>query len=243
MRTLWSAYRTRAPVPEAVRLASQGSWHDLDRLNPVTDRPMDPFLANAAQPLGPETYIVLDITGPVASEIRRVRARHNYDFYGALPVEITVAGSSGIGSAAPDQDARDVFLALDRVAAETPTIEARFGPVLRFPDTDIFVLTVQDPSPFADLHERLRESGVRFLESPFPFTPHCTLRGQVSGSPSPQEVEDLMATTISGSFQCETLSTYVMEGFPLLTLRHRSHLAGPNRGDLTSDTTLSDSSL
>ncbi|HZD23685.1 MAG TPA: 2'-5' RNA ligase family protein, partial [Acidimicrobiia bacterium] len=118
---------------------------------------------------------------------------------------------------------------LDRVATETPPIEARFGPVLRFPGTDIFALTAQDPTPFVDLHERLRESGVKFLESPFPFIPHCTLRGQVSGAPSRQEIADLMTVGIESSFRCETISTYVMEGFPLLKLRHRGHLTGPRR--------------
>jgi 2'-5' RNA ligase len=157
--------------------------------------------------------------------VRRIRQRHGYDFYGALPVEITVAGSSGLGSPAPDQDARDVFSALDQVAEDTPAITARFGPVLRFPDTDIFVLTMEDPDPFVDLHERIGRSGVRFLPSPFPFTPHCTLRGQVVGAASSQETEDLTGISNNKEFRCEILSTYVVEGFPLLKLRHRSYLA------------------
>lgn len=191
----------------------------------MTDRPASRYLARAGEPLGAETYVVLDLAGPGACEVRRIRQRHGYDFYGALPVEITVAGSSGLGSPAPDQDARAVFLALEAVAAETPVIMARFGPVLRFPDSDIFVLTMEDPDPFIDLHERISRSGVRFMPSPFPFTPHCTLRGQVVGAASSQETEDLMGISISKEFRCEMLSTYVVEGFPLLKLRHRSYLA------------------
>ena len=62
-------------------------------------------------PFGAETYIVLDLAGPGAAEVRQVRRTHGYDYRGALPVEITVAGSSGLGTVAPDQRAVDVFAA------------------------------------------------------------------------------------------------------------------------------------
>lgn len=190
----------------------------------MTDQPTARPLGRAGEPLGSETYLVLDLAGPGAGEVRRVRHAYGYDFYGALPVEITVAGSSGLGPLAPDQDARKVFSTLDRIAAETPVITGRFGPVLRFPDTDIFVLTMEDPEPFIDLHQRISESAVQFLPSPFPFTPHCTLRGQVVGTASSTEAEQLLAVGIDEPFHCEMLSTYTIDEFPLLNLRHRTHL-------------------
>ena len=144
----------------------------------VTDQPTAGPLAKASQPLGAETYIVLDLAGPAAAEVRRARRARGYDFYGALPVEVTVAGSSGLGTPAPDQDVRQVFSTLDRIAADTPIITGRFGPMLRFPDTNIFVLTMEDPQPFIDLHQRIGESEIEFLPSPFPFIPiaQCEVR-------------------------------------------------------------------
>lgn len=164
--------------------------------------------------------------------MRRAREAHGYDFYGALPVEVTVAGSSGVGTLAPDQDVRQVFSTLDRIAADTPVIAGRFGSMLRFPDTDIFVLTMEDPQPFIDLHQRIRESEIEFLPSPFPFMPHCTVRGQVVGAAGPKEAEELLDLTIDKPFRCEMLSTYTIEAFPLVKLRHRTHLgtASPESG-------------
>lgn len=166
----------------------------------------------------------MDLAGPAVTEVRRVRETHGYDFYGALPVEVTVAGSSGLGTLAPDQDVRQVFSTLDRIAADTPVIAGRFGPMLRFPHTDIFVLTMEDPQPFIDLHQRIGESDIKFLPSSFPFTPHCTVRGQVVGAASSKEAEELLDMSIDKPFRCEMLSTYTIEAFPVLKLRHRAQL-------------------
>lgn len=190
----------------------------------MTDQPTAGPLARARQPLGADTYIVLDLAGPAVTEVRRAREAHGYDFYGALPVEVTVAGSSGLGTLAPDQDVLQVFSTLDRIAADTPVIAGRFGSMLRFPDTDIFVLTMEDPQPFLDLHQRIAESDIKFLPSPFPFMPHCTVRGQVVGAASSEEAEELLDLTIDKPFRCEMLSTYTIEAFPLVKLRHRGHL-------------------
>lgn len=190
----------------------------------MTDQPTARPLARASEPLGADTYIVLDLAGPAAAEVRRARESHGYDFYGALPVEITIAGSSGLGTPAPDQDALQVFSTVDRIAADTPAITGRFGPMLRFPDTDIFVLTMEDPQPFIELHQRIGESEIEFLPSPYPFMPHCTVRGPVVGAASSEEAEELLEMSIDQPFRCEMLSTYTIEEFPLVKLRHRSHL-------------------
>ena len=183
-------------------------------------------LRNAASPLGAETYVVLDLTGPGANEVRRIRKQHGYDFYGALPVEVTVAGSGGLGTIAPDQRPVDVYSALDDIARQTSPITARFGPVLRFPGTSIFVLTPENPEPFVELHERIGRSGIRFEPSPFPFTAHCTLRGAIGGDVDEEEALALLATSVRDEIRCEMLSVYSVEAFPVLTLRHRSHLGG-----------------
>lgn len=128
-----------------------------------------------------------------------------------------------------------MFSTLDRIAADTPVINGRFGPMLRFPDTDIFVLTMEDPQPFVDLHRRIGESEIEFLSSPFPFMPYCTVRGQVVGAASSEEAEELLDLSIDRPFRCEMLSTYTIEAFPLLKLRHRSHLDAASSESSRSD--------
>src|SRR5687768_2916948 len=54
------------------------------------------------------TYVVLELPAAVATQIHVLRER--YDPRTArLPMEITVAGSSGVGALSPDQDAQHVF--------------------------------------------------------------------------------------------------------------------------------------
>jgi 2'-5' RNA ligase len=179
------------------------------------------LLGQVGAPFTAGTYVVLDIGGPAAIEVMEVRRRHGYDYLGALPVEITVAGSGGVGSPAEDQDAGDFFAVLTDIAARTPSFTARFAEPVRFPGTDIFALQVDDEAPFRDLHDQIVQSGLSFDESPHPFGPHCTLRQ--GPAPTDDEVADLLATEITEPFVCPMLSVYVADTFPL-RLRHRAYL-------------------
>jgi len=113
-----------------------------------------------------------------------------------------------------------VFPILDAIAAETKPIHASFGPVDRFPGTEIFFLTLQDEQPLHELHRRIASSPIRFKPCPFPYRPHCTLRDRVPISD--EEVADLLALEIQGSFVLDTLSVYAMP--PPMPLLHRVRL-------------------
>ena len=176
---------------------------------------MDPFAA--------ETYLCLDLPAPMAEQVLSIRRAQGDTFRATLPAEITLAGSGGLGVVSPGQDPEAVFAALDQVAAATPAITATFGPVIRFPRTDIFVLTLADETPFRALHERLAASGIQFQPSPFPFTPHCTLR---SRSPvSKAEAGALLSLRIAESFVLDTLTAYALTGVPMTRL-HMAPLTG-----------------
>ena len=175
------------------------------------------------EPFAANTYAVLDVPSPVAGQVMAVRKRHRDELRVALPVEITVIGSSGVGEFEAGQDPAQVFAILDASAADTPPIPARFGPVRRFPGTNIFVLTLADEQPFQSLHQRIASSGILFQASPFPFTPHCTLR---SRSPvSDDDVIDLLSLHVADGFLLDTLSVYMLDHLPC-TLLHRTPLTG-----------------
>jgi 2'-5' RNA ligase len=176
---------------------------------------MDPFAA--------ETYLCLDLPTPVAEHVLRIRRAYHDHFRAALPAEITVAGSSGLGVVCPGQDPAAVFAALDHVASATPPIVARFGSVRRFPNTDIFVFTLVDETPFRLLQQRLATSGIRFGPSPFPFTPHCTLRSRPPVTVA--EASALLELRITKSFVLEVLTAYALTGIPMTRL-HTTRLAG-----------------
>lgn len=170
------------------------------------------------------TYAVLDVPEPFASAVMAVRVRHRDEFRSALPIEITIAGSNGVGEFEP-QTRDDVFRTLDAIAMETAPIEASFGPVDRFPGTDIFFLTLQDERPFRELHDRIASSPIRFKPCPYPYRPHCTLRDRTPIDD--EEIADSLAVDIPGLFVLDTLSVYAMP--PPMPLLYRVRL-GSARG-------------
>ncbi|MCA9659475.1 MAG: 2'-5' RNA ligase family protein [Myxococcales bacterium] len=149
------------------------------------------------------TYVCLDIPDPYREKVREIR-RTFCDRLTNFPVEITVAGSSGVGSISVDADWASVEPKLLSVCAKTAPIVARFGGVVRFPGTDTFVLSLGNPIPFQTIHERLKDSGIPFEPSPFPFFPHCSLR--MSGELSPADISHLFSLRIEGEFEIEYLA-------------------------------------
>jgi 2'-5' RNA ligase len=174
-------------------------------------------------PLLGDVYIVLDLQGEAADAVMAVRRRFSYDYLGALPVEITITGSGGVGSPKDREHPERLFEALDAVASSTRPIAGRFGPAHRFPDSDVFVFLMEDPEPMVVLHRMITESSIAFDDSPFDFVPHCTL----SQKPHPTDAEAtaLLEASVDAPFTAAMLSVYEMETFPLLRLRYRAYLS------------------
>ncbi len=149
------------------------------------------------------TYICLDIPDPFREKVREIREAF-CDRLTNFPIEITIAGSSGLGALSGDADWESVETKLLSVCSKTAPIVARFGGVVRFPGTDTFVLSLGDPMPFVSLHEQLKYAGLPFEPNAFPFFPHCSLR--MSGDLSPADISRLFSLRIEGEFEIELLA-------------------------------------
>ena len=172
-----------------------------------------------------DTYIVLDVPPPFAGYVMDIRERHQDVFRASLPVEITVAGSSGVGVVEPGQAVQEVFSRIDEITSQTSAFDAEFGPTIRFEGTDIFVLTLVDETPFHELHWRISQSGIHFKPSLYPYKPHCCLR---SRSPVTEaEAAELLGVHISGQFRLDTLSVYRLKQLPM-DLLYQTKLSGKN---------------
>lgn len=180
----------------------------------------------------PNSYVVLEIPPPQADEVLAIRERQRDFFRLSLPAETRVSGSSGTGPIAPEENIERVVATLDRIASETPPIRTSFGPVRRFPTSDVFYLSLRDERPLRELHSRIASSGLRFEATRFEFTPHCTLRTR---SPvGEHEASELLAHRIDGGFVLDTLSLYQLAPVQqpltrfavLLCLLHRVRLTG-----------------
>ena len=168
----------------------------------------------------PGCFVVLDIPNDVGTEVLGIRRRFRDPYQTALPVEITLAGSSGVGVMVPGQSLASVFSRLDEIAATSAPFTVSFGPVKRFPNTDIFVLTLQDETPFHNLHRRIAGSSIQFQDSPHVYEPHCTLSRH---SPiSDEDANALLAVTLPSTFTADILAVYRADPLPATLLHHAS---------------------
>jgi 2'-5' RNA ligase len=152
------------------------------------------------------TFIVAEIPEPVRSQVQAMRDSLK-TLTAKMPVEITLAGSSGVGPIPPGTDLDLVQRHLDRTLRDVSSFRVRFSAIRTFPNTAIFYLETFDRSPFDQLHQELRVSGIPFSKNPWPYNPHCTLRG---GKPlSADEAVELAARAFpQEEFWINTISVY-----------------------------------
>jgi 2'-5' RNA ligase len=162
------------------------------------------------------TYIVLDLPAATAAQVHAIRKR--YDPKTArLPVEITVAGSSGLGTVSPTQETEHVFAIVEKVGRRLLPFATSFIGVSQFAGTSVYWLALRDRSPFDALQSGFLDAGLRFEASPFSYTPHCTL--SASASITADQRERLLNEDYpSEEFRLVRLSLYqrVDEGIALI---------------------------
>lgn len=174
---------------------------------------------------GELSYVVLDVPEPQASAVLSIRERHADLFRAALPVEITLTDSLD-----PSQALVAAAAAMDTAASEMPAIRTSFASAYRFPDSDTFVVRVQDEEPFRILRDRLLSAGLRVEPSRHDFVPHCTLRTR---SPvDDHDAHDLLRAVVPGPLTLDTMSLYTLRRSAAPAgveseLRHRVRLGLP----------------
>ena len=121
-------------------------------------------------------FIVAEIPEPVRSQVQAMRDSLN-TLTARLPVEITLAGSSGVGPIPAGTELSLIERHLDRIIPGIAAFRARFSAIRSFPNTSVFYLEPFDRPPFDHLHQQVRVSGIPFSGIRWPYNPHCTLRG------------------------------------------------------------------
>ena len=132
-----------------------------------------------------EVYVVLDVGEPLAECILDLRKQFDERLAG-LPVEIGVAGSSGLGTLVNAQDCEEVFDRLTELAIGINPFALSFKSLAKFPGTKWYYYEPANPEPFHRVHRLLRDSEIRFGESPYPYTAHCSV-ADLKGRPPSDE--------------------------------------------------------
>lgn len=161
-----------------------------------------------------DSYICIDFPAEAAQMIMKIRADQKDDFRIKLPAEITVAGSSGVGVIARDENPEFVFSRLQEICSNAKPFTIQFKAVERFPNSDIFVFKLVDETPLKELHALIAQSGIRFEPVRHTdYNPHCTLR---SRSPVTEEEADALLTLeYHEPIFIDKISIYKMDKLPM----------------------------
>src|SRR5690606_23780438 len=112
----------------------------------------------------------------------------------------------GAGPLPSDTPVETIRAALEPIAERTAPITLRFGPPERFIGRNIVSLRLDPHGPLRALHEALKSSGLPFLPTRWPFTPHCTLN--LYPELTPEKLRKMMALRVDEPFTVRTLKVY-----------------------------------
>jgi 2'-5' RNA ligase len=119
--------------------------------------------------------IIAELTGELADRVAEMQRRYDPRMVAELPPHITLTGSSGMGPISDGTTDEELRRALEPVASSTAPFEVRFGSPIQFMQSPVVVFPIDPHGPIRDLHEKIRQSGLRYEPARFTFTPHCTL--------------------------------------------------------------------
>ena len=141
-------------------------------------------------------------------EVLRLRARHEPARL-RFPIEITVAGSSGLGWFSAGQSRAELVRRVNRIVAGYKRFGFRFDKVLRFPQSHTYYLAPREERQFRDFQRRLADSGLRFAPTAFVYLPHCTI-GVLSRTPTRPARKEIESCLMPAS-RIEVLSVSLYE--------------------------------
>lgn len=130
-------------------------------------------LRKSVQPNG--IFIIAELGGEAGEAIRRINEKYDPKLARYKPPHVTITGSSGAGPIPGSIDPDLLRQRLEPVTQSTEPLSLRFGPPLRFLQTEIIVLPLDPHGPLRQLHDRIVSSGLPFQRARFTFSPHATL--------------------------------------------------------------------
>jgi 2'-5' RNA ligase len=123
----------------------------------------------------PGIVVMSELAGELADRLRVVQQRFDPRMAAELPPHITITGSSGMGPIAPETTDEELRQALERVANTCGPFSVQLQPPMRFMQSTVVVMQIDPNGPIRALHESIKQSGLRYEQPRFTFTPHVTL--------------------------------------------------------------------
>lgn len=120
-------------------------------------------------------FIIAKLGGEAGEQIKAINERFDPRLARYKAPHVTITGSSGVGPIPASTDIVELQEKVAPIASTTVPMSLRFGPPMRFMQTEIVVLPLDPHGRLRILHDRLASSGLSFGRARFTFSPHCTL--------------------------------------------------------------------
>lgn len=119
--------------------------------------------------------MIAELGGEAGERIREINTRYDPRLARYKAPHVTITGSSGVGPLPPSVTVTELRDKLAAIATATAPLVLRFGPPMRFMQTEIIVLPLDPHGPLRVFHDMVASSGLPFQPARFTFSPHCTL--------------------------------------------------------------------
>lgn len=123
----------------------------------------------------PGIVVMSELSGELAERILEIQRRFDPRMARELPPHVTITGSSGMGPIDPETTDEELLAALGPVAQSCAPFAVKLEPPMRFMQSTVVVMQIDPNGPIRALHERIKQSGLRYEQPRFTFTPHLTL--------------------------------------------------------------------
>jgi hypothetical protein len=120
-------------------------------------------------------FMIAELGGDAGDRIREINEKYDPRLARYKAPHLTITGSSGVGPLPASVTMTELWEKLAPIASDTAPLALRFGPPMRFMQTEIVVLPLDPHGPLRVFHDRVASSGLPFQRARFTFSPHCTL--------------------------------------------------------------------
>jgi 2'-5' RNA ligase superfamily len=139
-------------------------------------------------------FIIAGLGGEAGEQIRAINEKFDPRLARYKAPHVTITGSSGVGPIPASVTTVELWEKLAPIASTTIPLSLRFGPPLRFMQTEIVVLPLDPFGPLRVFHDRLASSGIPFTRARFTFSPHCTL--SLYPTLTPESARELLSVRV-----------------------------------------------
>lgn len=174
-------------------------------------------------------FILAEIGGAAGDRIREVNEQYDPRLARYKPPHVTIAGSSGVGPIPASVKVAELMEKLAPATSTTTPLTLRFGPPIRFMQTEIVVLPLDPHGDLRVFHDRIATCGLPFQRARFTFSPHCTL--SLYPTLTPEASRELLAIRVRDPVVIDRIKVYqTLDPQPSKKLLELMLTGGPDKG-------------